>query len=685
MPSLITVEEFRSRATVLLGRADELTPARVDTDLAELRACWRDLDAGVRPEIADVVAALAALADSRRSDTEARRALQGLDGLQAPRVPVRRFEGPATPEALLAHFGLDAFRPGQRDAVAAALAGRDALVVMPTGGGKSLCYQLPGVASPRLTVVVSPLIALIADQYRRLVRDGHPAVMFASGMGEAALASARAQIADGSARIVFCSPERFASPSFTAALEHRGVDLFVVDEAHCLSEWGHDFRPDYLRLERVIARLGRPAVMAATATATEQVSEEIVRRLGLRDPVMIRSGFDRPNLSFDVIGVDGEGSRERRMALLAHGLADPAQRPAIVYAGTRREVEEVVDRLSAEGLTVVGYHAGMPAEQRAAAQHRFMSSDAEVVVATNAFGMGVDKADVRSVWHVTIPTSVEAYYQEAGRGGRDGRPARAVLLAGRADLGRLITFIRRDGLGPEAVEGFLDRLARDAVAAGGGPFVIDAPRADRDRVCLGIAERAGALAMDFTGGGRLSLTLRERTPQRRRAIVEICQTATERNWRAYAAVKEYASAEGRCRRRILLDHFSDASIATPDGRCCDVCDPDTIGLPDPASLPARKARRAGSGSGRGVGGGRSGSPEAVLSDADRELLARLRGWRMEAAEGKPAYTVAHNAVLEAIAAARPASATELGALSGIGPAFLERHAAAVLELVAAAD
>ena len=693
VPSLITAEEFTSRASALLAAAPTLSPARVSTDLAELRAGYRELDPELRTEVADVVAQLARLSGAVDEEQEAARALQGLDGLPLEPVPSRFYDGPADADALLAYFGLAAFRPGQREAVEAALAHRDCLTVMPTGGGKSLCYQLPGLASDDLTVVVSPLIALIADQYRRLVQDGHPAVMLASGMGEDAVRAARARIADGSARIVFCSPERFASPSFTDALERRGVGLFVVDEAHCVSEWGHDFRPDYLRLGRVIERLGRPTVMAATATATEQVAEEIVRRLGLVDPVMIRSGFDRPNIAFDVIALDGEGSKERRYQLLLHGLRDPANRPAVVYAGTRRDVDEVTARLSEDGLEVVSYHAGMAAEQRAAAQHRFMSSDAEVVVATNAFGMGVDKADVRSVWHITIPTSVEAYYQEAGRGGRDGLAARAVLLAGRADLGRLINFINRDGIEAADVEAYVARLRSAAHRAGAGPgdatdadspgpqradppLQIEAPRSDRDRVCLGIAERAGALAMEFAGGGRLAITLAARVPSQN--IATICRAAKDRDWQAYAAIKDYASPSERCRRRMLLDHFSDATVAAPTGRCCDVCDPDSIGLPDPASLSARRSRRAG-GASAGTGVRPSLVPE--MSPAELKLLDALKAWRLEVADGKPAYTVAHNAALEQIAHSRPQTLAALGALNGIGPAFLERHGEAVLSLL----
>src|SRR3954451_9676458 len=391
-------------------------------------------------------------------DREAQLALKGLDRLPVEPAALRAYEGPREADSLLAHFGFDSFRPGQREAVDAALAGRDSLVVMPTGGGKSLCYQLPGIASGDLTVVVSPLIALMADQYRRLVLGGHPAAMIASGMDEGAVGASLQAVRGGEARIVFCSPERFASSAFLSALAARKVDLFAVDEAHCVSEFGHDFRPDYLRLRGVIDRLGAPTVMACTATATELVAEEIVARLGLREPFVVRSGFDRPNLSFDVVPLEGTGSKARKYMLLSEALADDANRPSIVYCGTRKDVDDVTERLRADGLHAVGYHAGMAADERASAQHRFMEGDADVVVATNAFGMGVDKADVRSVIHWAIPKSVEAYYQEVGRGGRDGRPARGILLAMRADLGRLINFIERDGVEADEVLSYVARL-----------------------------------------------------------------------------------------------------------------------------------------------------------------------------------------------------------------------------------
>jgi ATP-dependent DNA helicase RecQ len=592
-------------------------------------------------------------------EREAQLALKRLDRLPVEPLPARIYEGPRDPAALLEHFGYGEFRPGQREAVQAALDGRDSLVVMPTGGGKSLCYQLPGIASPDLTVVVSPLIALMADQYRRLVLGGHPAAMIASGMDETAVRDSLRAVRGGDARIVFCSPERFASASFLAALAERAVDLFVVDEAHCVSEWGHDFRPDYLRLRGVIDRLGSPPVMACTATATEQVAEEIGARLGLRDPFVVRSGFDRPNLSFDVVPLEGKGSKARKTALLSVALAEPANRPSIVYCGTRRDVEEVSERLREEGLQAVGYHAGMAPDERAAAQHRFMEGDADVVVATNAFGMGVDKADVRSVIHWAIPTSVEAYYQEVGRAGRDGAPARGILLAMRADLGRLINFIERDSVGPQDVLHY----ARGLKA---GPDVIDAPREDRDRVCLGMAERAGLVELEPAPGGRLHLLFADTANVSR--IAAVCRVARDRGWRAYRAVESFISSSDTCRRRALLDHFGDARAGAALGRCCDVCDPGTIGLPDPETLTPTARRR------------RVAAPPDV--PVDEPLLAALREWRRQASDGKPAYTVAHNSTLASIAALKPSSADELAQIKGVGPAFVERHGSAVLALVA---
>jgi RecQ family ATP-dependent DNA helicase len=501
-------------------------------------------------------------------------------------------------DQLLGQLGYEAWRPGQREAVVAGLEGRDSLIVMPTGGGKSLCYQLPGLASEDLTVVVSPLIALMRDQWQRLTAGGHAVAMISSNMEPEAVRRALGEVRSGEARIVYCSPERFGSGVFLAALERRRIDLLAVDEAHCVSEWGHDFRPDYLRLPQIAERLGRPTVMACTATATKPVAAEIASRFGMREPLQVRSGFDRPNLSFDVVPLEGKGSKARRQALLEAGLADPANRPAIVYCGTRKDTDEVAARLREAGRPALAYHAGMEAAERSDVQGRFMRGDAEVIVATNAFGMGVDKADVRSVWHMAIPTSVEAYYQEAGRAGRDGRPARAVLLAMKADLGRLVRFNEQRAGDPE----------------------------------LAIAH--------------------------------------ERGWRAYHAIKGFIYSE-RCRRRSLLDHFGDRSAGAPLERCCDRCDP-LRWLPDPETIAVRAPRRAS-----------SAVPAPDLSPADTPLFEALKAWRLRAAAGKPAYTVANNRTLSAIAALRPGDREALLAISGVGPSFIAKFAPEVLALVAA--
>src|SRR4029077_11090778 len=275
------------------------------------------------------------------------------------RTPTPALTSTPAPEDLLRRFGLDAFRPGQREAVAAALAGSDSLVVMPTGGGKSLCYQLPALADIGLVVVVSPLIALMADQWQRLKRAGVNATMLASGMEEGHNSQALREIETGVSKLVLAAPERFASGAFRAALAQREVALFVVDEAHCVAEWGHDFRPDYLRLEDAISSLGRPAGVAATATATPRVAEEIAMRLGLREWVSVRSGFDRPNLAFDVVSVEGKGAVARKRAALMSVVGDCEARPAIVYCGTRKDTDTIAEMIAEQGIGTVAYHAGM--------------------------------------------------------------------------------------------------------------------------------------------------------------------------------------------------------------------------------------------------------------------------------------------------------------------------------------
>jgi ATP-dependent DNA helicase RecQ len=581
--------------------------------------------------------------------------------------------------------------------VQAALEGRDSLVVMPTGAGKSLCYQLPALAGDRdptrpLVVVVSPLIALMSDQWQRLRDAGVRAVMLASGMAEGHNAAALREIESGEAQLVLAAPERFASRPFRAALERRRVGLFVVDEAHCVAEWGHDFRPDYLRLHGAIASLGRPPVMAATATATPRVSREIAARLELRDPVSVSSGFDRPNLVFDVVSLEGKGAVARKRSLLLHVLADmdPARptRPAIVYCGTRKDTEHVAELIAGRGVATVAYHAGLSPERRRQAQAAFMEGKAEVVVATNAFGMGVDKADVRTVAHWALPTSLEAYYQEAGRGGRDGEPARALLLAARMDLGRLIRFNTERETTVDDVRAYTQRLrgraGEDAVAEI-APGELD----DRERVLLSIAERAGAAELEPGGGGVLRVRLTGRGSPR--AAWLAIKSAKDRGWESYRAIERFIANGDACRRRQILEHFGDARPGAPSGRCCSVCDPDAELERVASAAPAKRggasrgAPHAGAavrgGAGLGAAGMQADPPEPV----DEEQYERLRAWRLGRADGNPAYTVATNAVLEEVLRRRPRSAGELIEIRGIGQAFCEKHGESLLAELAGCE
>ncbi|MCK4388715.1 MAG: RecQ family ATP-dependent DNA helicase [Desulfobacterales bacterium] len=321
-------------------------------------------------------------------------------------------------------FGFRQFRPGQEEILESVLSGEDILVIMPTGGGKSLCYQVPAFLRSGITLVISPLIALMKDQVDSLGVLDLPVTAIHSLMGLREQEEALQQIAAGKIKLVYASPERLRNRLFIEAVKQRTVSMVAVDEAHCISQWGHDFRPDYLRITQTLDRLGRPQTIALTATATDKVRSDIVAQLGLRAPKQFITGFDRRNLFWEVLQIRGE---KEKLTVITERLANLSG-AAIIYTGTRKKVEGVVTKLRQQQIDAKGYHAGLDEAERTRVQERFMEGRADLIVATNAFGMGIDRADIRMVIHHTFPGTIEAYYQEGGRAGRDGDPATCLLL-----------------------------------------------------------------------------------------------------------------------------------------------------------------------------------------------------------------------------------------------------------------
>jgi ATP-dependent DNA helicase RecQ len=470
------------------------------------------------------------------------------------------------------HFGWRRLRTGQLAAMRAVLKRRDALVVLPTGHGKSAVYQVPATLLPGPTVVISPLLALQQDQIAGLTGRGDPrlaAVRVSSAETPAQRRAAMDALRSGTARFLFITPEQLGQPDRLAEVTALRPSLVAVDEAHCISAWGHDFRPDYLQLGHLVRELGRPPVVALTATASPPVREDITARLGLHAPRLVVTGLDRPNLYLEAVGCVTEEDRWKR--LLARLLAD--EPPGIVYAPTRRVAEDLADRLVGEGIKAQAYHGGMAAGERTRRHEAFLSDEVPVMVATSAFGMGIDKPNVRWIVHVALPDSPDSYLQEIGRAGRDGAPARALLLHRTEDMALQRFFV---GAPPERAE--LTRLAR---ALRDGPvrksdlaqdLGLGTRRLGQD---LALLERVGAA--EIVQNGRVtapryaptpdeavSLALRE---ARRQQTVQRSRTDMMRQF-----------AEGRgCRGQYLLAYFGE-HLPQHCGHC-DNCDRGSVPRP----------------------------------------------------------------------------------------------------------
>ncbi|WP_317392834.1 DNA helicase RecQ [Slackia piriformis] len=357
--------------------------------------------------------------------------------------------------ALTRYFGYRDFRAGQQFIVESVLQGRDALGVMPTGAGKSMCYQIPGIVMPGLALVVSPLVSLMGDQVRALIEAGVRGSYLNSTLTPGQQRTVMKRAVEGTYKIMYVAPERLADPVFREFVSQVEVPLIAVDEAHCVSQWGQDFRPSYLAIREFIESFEkRPIVVALTATATERVRNDITALLGLRDPAEIVTGFDRPNIRFGVERLEPKQKRAR----IAGYIAEHPRESGIIYCSTRKDVDALTEWLGQQGISATRYHAGMPAAHRQESQRRFIDDDALVMVATNAFGMGIDKSNVRYVIHYNMPKSIEAYYQEAGRAGRDGEPSECLLLWSDGDIATCRYFIEEGGGNDELSEEEVQRV-----------------------------------------------------------------------------------------------------------------------------------------------------------------------------------------------------------------------------------
>ncbi len=610
--------------------------------------------------------------------------------------------------ALQRHFGHESFRPGQEDVVRAALAGRDLLAVMPTGSGKSIGYQLPALLLEGTTLVVSPLIALMKDQVDELARKGIAAATLHSLASPGERSAAEAAMREGRLRLLYVAPERFASAAFQRLLAQAPVARFAVDEAHCVSEWGHDFRPDYRgladaarRCRRADGAPGRPPITAFTATATPEVREDIVALLGLEDPEVFVAGFDRPNLFLDVRKVSGE--IEKR-ALLPELIGEHR---ALVYAATRKSAGRAADALRGAGLAAEAYHAGLEEPQRSRVQNAFADGSVRVVCATNAFGMGIDRPDVDAVVHFEIPGSLEAYYQEIGRGGRDGRRADATLLWNYVDvrtrdfliaqtegsenrrdldrrkLARMIAYADSSGCYRATILGYFGESGAPSECGFCGSCARRRDVSPEDllrlrKILSGVArggERWGKrkLVAMLTGDcdglpeplTRLSTT----------GILSADSPRTVGDW--------IDAAQGGGLLAATDDVYRTLSL-TPEGR--EVMAGRTprvaLTLPEPPRPKAKRQRKTTSKILAAIEAAAAGEAPEAASAIPADIDA-LREWRRQEAARRsvPAYVVLHDRTLAALAAFRPSTLEALSAIPGIGPAKLEAYGKELLSLL----
>jgi ATP-dependent DNA helicase RecQ len=596
-------------------------------------------------------------------------------------------------------FGYGAFRGPQQEIVEHVVGGGSALVLMPTGGGKSLCYQIPALCRSGVGVVVSPLIALMQDQVEGLRQAGVRAAALNSSLEASQAAAVWRALEQGELDLLYVSPERLLSPGFLDRLEQLPLALFAIDEAHCVSQWGHDFRPEYLQLAVLAERFAAIPRLALTATADPRTREEIRERLQLQQDRVFLASFDRPNIRYLLRDKD-----EARGQLLAF-LAERRGEAGIVYARSRSRVDRFAADLRAAGFDAVAYHAGLSSQQRSDALNRFRRDSGVIVVATIAFGMGIDKPDVRFVAHIDLPKSLEAYYQETGRAGRDGLPAVAWMVHGPGDVPQLRRFID-DSDAPEAQKriehGKLDALISFSEASGCRRQVLlrhfgetlAQPCGNCD-LCLE-PERS----TDVTEVARKALSAVYRTGQRFGAahVVDVLlggDTARIRELghqqlSVYGIGKELDRGQWRSLFRqltsqgyLVSDEASHGGLRLGEADRVKPLLRGETGLALRLAPPAKERRRGGAAGGSGSGSGGATGPGALPENVDASLLAALKAWRLQQARDQavPPYVVFHDRTLLEIAARLPADLEALSQVSGVGAAKLERYGQAVLQVL----
>ena len=590
-------------------------------------------------------------------------------------------------------FGYDAFRPGQQQVIEHLLAGQDVLSVMPTGAGKSLCFQIPALCLPGVTLVVSPLISLMKDQVGALVQAGVAAAFINSSLSERQTALALQNAREGRYKLIYVAPERLDTPGFSSFAKEAEISLLAVDEAHCISQWGQDFRPSYRAIADFAAALPRrPVIGAFTATATPQVREDIALQLRLENPFTQVTGFDRANLFFSV-----ESPRDKKGALLDFLHRHPGE-SGVVYCSTRSNVEQVCELLQSEGIPATRYHAGLSAEERRENQEAFSYGRLGVMVATNAFGMGIDKADVRFVVHYNMPKDLESYYQEAGRAGRDGDPAACLLLYSGSDVMTNKFLIEKKNEEDADPEGAAERIAGDLKRLNRMADYCTTTGCLRQSLLRYFGEQAEPCgncgncrqtfaAVDVTEDAQKILSCVSRTGQRfgGALICDILRGA--KTERILALGFDTLSTYGLLAKMSRADVLERLRFLTEEGylvRAGEEYPTLRLGAPARAVLfegktLAMKVKAAPPKAGRGAGRANRAAPAA----GDEGLFEALRTLRGELARQQhvPAYMIFNDRTLREMSDARPHTQAQLLEISGVGEAKQKKFGAAFLEVL----